>query len=91
MKYRKKPVVVEAHQVFKGDKLESYPKWLLKEISVDCVVFSSINLDVDILGYIRTHEGKTCIMNSYYIVRSVQGKLSLCKPYQFEATYERVD
>lgn len=91
MKARKKPVIVEVHQVFKGDNLESYPIWLLKEINVDCVVFSSANVDIDILGYVRTLEGKVCIMNSDYIIRGENEECYPCKPDIFEKTYEIID
>lgn len=79
MKFRKKPVVIEAiiwkgsnyHEVkeFINDKDHSYENGSL---------------------YIHTLEGKMRATNGDYIVRGVCGEYYPCKPDIFELTYEKV-
>jgi hypothetical protein len=89
-KYRKKPVVIEAWQVFKNDNLSTYPSWLLKEINADCIIMSDAQFLGSSLGYVRTLEGNMFIENGDYIIKDVQGEFYPCKPDIFEQTYELI-
>ena len=75
MKYRKKPVVIEAAQWFEhGD----HP--MVEAISPD-----SLN------GWISTLEGGHIVTPGDYIITGVKGEHYPCKPDIFRLTYEMVE
>lgn len=78
MKYRKKPVVIEAIQ-FTGDPFPVM-QWAKPEARFE-VVGESIHI-VTLEGVMRADKGD-------WIIRGVQGEYYPCKPDIFEATYER--
>ena len=88
MKYRKKPVVIEAIQ-WVGDNLEeviaftglhpSAMKWTWDEY---CKVVSEMGLKI------FTLEGPMIASVGDFIIRGVQGEFYPCKPDIFAATYE---
>ena len=78
MKFRKKPVVIEATQWFKhGD----HP-------NVERLPF---NPAVDDRGIISTLEGDHVVTPGDWIITGVKGEHYPCKPEIFEMTYERVE
>jgi hypothetical protein len=85
MKFRKKPVVIDAWQSFKnaGTQTFTWPTWIIKAIS-DGVIYEK---DGEI--YIKTLEGDHHVSDGDWIIRGVQGELYPCKPDIFEATYEK--
>lgn len=89
MKYRKKPVVVEAFKWTGGpDQIED-PEWIveaIKEGRVDIKDFlgNSRMLILTLEGVMHAHIGD-------YIIRGIKGELYPCKPDIFEATYEAVE
>lgn len=83
MKYRKKPVVIEAMQ-FKSASPRSWRK--CREF-----VGESWIVEEDSLPTIRTLEGDMDVSNGDYIIKGVQGEFYPCKPDIFEQTYELVD
>ena len=89
MRFRKKPVVIEATQWFKdGDhpavarfpfgwaiaKAEGYPDYAPAD-----------------LGIIQTLEGHHQVTPGDWIITGVKGEHYPCKPDIFEATYEKVE
>jgi hypothetical protein len=76
MKYRKKPVIIEATQWFKhGD----HPAVLkLKELSPK-------------YGWVKTLEGGHVVTPGDYIITGIKGEHYPCKPDIFEATYDKVE
>lgn len=81
MKFRKKPVVVEAFQ-WKGDAAQAF---------LDTIGFAKeITVDGDSL-FIKTLEGTMEASKGDWIIRGVQGELYPCKPNIFEQTYELVE
>lgn len=82
MKYRKKPVVIEAFRIGYDD----YPVWFNDEI------FSGRNLIHDVYEgagcIIETMEGQMKANHGDYIIKGVQGEFYPCKPGIFEKTYE---
>lgn len=88
MKYRKKPVVVEAVQ-WTGDieslgeieKLQGFS--FSKDEIVDIVRSDEIR--------IRTLEGEMTASLGDYIIRGVHGEIYPCKPDIFEETYEMAE
>lgn len=78
MKYRKKPVVIEATQWF---KMGDHP----------AVTPLPFNPDVKDRGIIQTLEGDMTVMPSDWIITGVKGEHYPCKPDIFEATYEAAE
>lgn len=85
MKYRKKPVVVEAwlfDSEQEGRRLQN--------------IDSRISYNPESEGWedfliIKTLEGDMTAKRGDYIIQGVQGEFYPCKPDIFEATYEKVD
>ena len=87
MKYRKKPIVIEAFK-FDGYIIdfgeEPYPPcWAFDGLDTGVLTFDSQG---DL--YVNTLEGKMLVSIGDYIIKGVQGELYPCKPDIFEATYE---
>ena len=79
MKYRKKPVVIEAVQWFKdGDH------WAVMN-------YETHDLDMKPQGWIQTLEGGHIVTAGDYIITGVKGEHYPCKPDIFEMTYEAAD
>lgn len=82
MKYRKKPVVIEA---FKFDGRSNtdptVPQWF-----ADAVVAGAIRANPDSIS-IKTLEGEMRGDLGDWIIRGVKGEIYPCKPEIFEATY----
>ncbi len=77
MKYRKKPVEIEAVQ-WDGN-IEPILDW--------CVSASHKNGEL----YIRTLEGEMHATLRDYIIKGVKGEFYPCKPDIFELTYEKIN
>lgn len=87
MKYRKKPVVIEA---FNYDKYGNHyvPQWGV-EAYRNGVLFYSGEANDEL--FINTLEGVYPVSVGDYIVRGVSGELYPCKPDIFERAYEEVE
>lgn len=79
MKYRKKPVVVEAVQ-YDGT---------VQDI-VDFAGFENTHME-GLELYIVTLEGNMLVSHGDYVIKGVAGEFYPCKPSIFEATYEVVE
>jgi len=87
MKYRKKPVVIDAHRLGDDWGVDSDPIW-------EGVTQNKILLFMDARkphALIPTLEGTMRADVGDYIIRGVQGEFYPCKPDIFEATYEPVE
>lgn len=78
MKYRKKPVVIDAFRF----RIDNIPDWFMDGVS-----------DLSIVTYydfchIHTLEGKMTGRTGDWIIRGVKGECYPCKPDIFEMTYE---
>ena len=90
MKYRKKPIVIEAIQ-WTTDNLDEVKEFLGPTISSEIIITSIVCNTHDYLGImIRTLEGHMTVAPYDYIIRGVKGELYPCKPDIFEITYEPV-
>ena len=86
MKYRKKPIVIEAFQFHSPLKTLSAPTWFIEAMLIGNLFrFSNGNLGI------RTLEGTLTVSDGDWIIQGVQGELYPCKPDIFNATYEKVD
>ena len=88
MKYRKKPIVIEA-QVYEGtlESAEKLIEWTNKGAWLDANQQGAL---LDRL-YISTLEGVITASKGDYIIKGVKGEFYPCKPYIFEQTYEKAD
>ena len=86
MKYRKKPVEIEAFRLGR----DCLPDWFMDEITKNNIVtmfnYSSDTIEADI----KTLEGTMHADNGDYIIKGVRGEIYPCKPDIFEMTYERI-
>ena len=82
MKYRKKPVVIEAWEVVKNTLM---PSWLLIAIDMGKVQTNLAEI------HIHTLEGTMIAREGDFIIKGVQGELYPCKSDIFEQTYEKVE
>lgn len=89
MKFRKKPVVVEAaHYTGDGNFENSeVPNWIWQALQ-DGVL--SPSADGNLLK-IKTLEGVMEVSAGDWIIQGVKGELYPCKPDIFEATYDLVE
>jgi len=83
MKYRKKPVVIEAVQ-WTGRNINEVHKFLGKG-------WENQEWDGNDFIIIPTLEGDHRADKGDFIIRGVQGEVYPCKPDIFEATYESVE
>lgn len=101
MKYRKKPVVIEARQLV-GTPSEIHDVYLWVEANTqggydtnddgEPIPESGVSIDAR-TGFmvIATLEGEMQAKPGDYIIRGVQGEFYPCKPDIFEQTYEPVE
>jgi hypothetical protein len=94
MKYRKKPVVVEAFQMTRDLALRygRWPDWLYQAWIKGRDEPGSLFPKDDGEGYsIQTLEGVHDVTWGDFIIQGVRGELYPCKPDIFAETYEEVD
>lgn len=88
MRYRKKPVVIEAFQVGKGEE----PEWLYtgeRKVTKNIIPFCDVPDEYCKVNYdIETLEGTMRASWGDFIIKGVNGELYPCKPDIFEKTYE---
>jgi hypothetical protein len=91
MKYRKKPVVIDAH-LYDGD-FEAVFDWaaLCKCLEDDDILTDIYYYVPKNQLYINTPEGDIHVSVGDYIICDVGGNFYPCMPDIFEATYERVE
>jgi hypothetical protein len=86
MKYRKKPVVIDAFRLG-----EEWPDWWADAVTANRV--TTHNADGRWRGgpdyaLIQTLEGEMRAENGDWIIRGVEGEIYPCKPSVFGATYD---
>lgn len=87
MRYRKKPVVIEAYQLTEDAEWDTVADWCEGTLHN---VNESPSGDPEIELRISTLEGVMTAGLNDWIIRGVQGEFYPCKPAIFEATYEPV-
>lgn len=89
MKYRKKPVIIEAMQ-FTEDAVDygELDAWLADQVGRDKFMFHVSPHRTSLL--IQTLEGTMVASPGDWVIKGVQGEFYPCKPDIFEATYEAV-
>ena len=85
MKFRKKPVVIEATQWF---KMGDHSAVLFEPL--DTIIGYTTGYTTGYHGWIQTLEGGHIVTPGDWIIQGAFGEFYPCKPDIFEATYERV-
>ena len=89
MKYKKKPVIIEAIQ-FDGLNLEEIKDFVGNKLKYD-IIDSAWQVgkgEPHILMEIETLEGNMKVSKMDYVIRGISGEFYPCKPDIFEKTYE---
>lgn len=90
MKYRKKPVVIEAFQFY----VDNMPDWFMDAVSNDEVILYNCDLKRYTIDEaycrIRTLEGWHWCNGGDYVIKGIKGELYPCKADIFNQTYEEV-
>jgi len=91
VKYRKRPVVIEAMHYAGGGNFHNsggaLPEWLWEAFEAETITTTG---GADPI-YIATLEGRMEVGVDDWIIRGVQGELYPCKPDIFAQTYECLD
>lgn len=98
MKYRKKPVVIEAFQMTEARRMDNtdWPNWLHEAWNGETDQPGTLQRAYrdqalpDPLAII-TLEGRHLVSWGDWIIRGVKGELYPCKPEIFEMTYEAAE
>ncbi len=85
MKFRKKPVVIDAVQFFPS--LELTPGKTIGGVTCDGLIPGT----GEAFYVVKTLEGHMRIFPGEWLITGIKGELYPCKPDIFEATYERVE
>lgn len=89
MKYRKKPVVIDAIQ-YTGNNDYEISKWSNNLVYSSPVLEPTENNPSGSYLQIKTLEGVMTAIVGDWIIKGVNGEFYPCKPDIFEKTYERV-
>lgn len=95
MKYRKKPVVIEAFQMTEARRWDNseWPNWLHLAWNNKFGEMGALWCDPEpphTYLHITTLEGNMNVMWGDWIIQGVKGEIYPCKPDIFEATYDPV-
>ena len=97
MKFRKKPIVIEAFQMLyqPGQSLtyeqaDSFPAWFREAIRKDNRAEGSVFHHANGLFVIFTLEGLMEILPGDYVIRGTKGEIYPCKPDVFEEVYDAI-
>jgi hypothetical protein len=92
MKFRKKPVVIEAVQIEKRMDMLS-PDWWANAVQSNQVILHGVGKLTRDQPWVEIHtlEGVMRGDAGDWIIQGVQGELYPCKPDIFEMTYEPVE
>lgn len=92
MKYRKRPVEIEAFKYdgdLKGSDGKYYvPGWAVEAFEKGVIHYATLKFDNPPELFINTLEGTHHVSVGDYVIRGVKGELYPCKPDIFEETYE---
>ena len=84
MKYRKKPLIIDAFKWTGGPDQTEDPVWMVEAMRAGTVGFVPEGI------MIKTLEGNMLASGGDYIIKGVKGEIYPCKADIFEASYEQV-
>ena len=85
MKYRKKPVVIEAFCL----GIDNIPDWFMDKVTTNDIILHGERHNLQSAD-IRTLEGVMTGSRGDFIIKGVRGEIYSCKPDIFLATYDLV-
>ena len=96
MKYRKKPIIVDAFKWTGGPDQEGEPEWIVEALRKKPIELGVARIYDKAIGEktfmeIRTATGIIRAYPGDYIICESDGRLHVCMPEAFEATYELVE
>ena len=86
MKYRKRPVEIEAFRL----GIDYMPDWFMDRVTTNDVILRSDAVNGIAYASIKTLEGIMCADYGDFIIQGVEGEIYPCKPDIFVKTYEEV-
>ena len=89
MKYRKKPVVIEAFQINRLTEFDIC-KWAKGAVYASPVLEPTEENPQGVYWQIKTIDSIATAITGDWICRGIKGEFYPCKPDIFEATYEKV-
>jgi hypothetical protein len=89
MKYRKKPIVIEAIQ-FNGKNFSEISEFSSGKAKQIIAYEGNTPIETDFIN-INTLEGVMTAIKGDFIIKGIQGEFYPCKPDIFEQTYEKID
>lgn len=81
MKYRKKPIVIEAFKF----RIDNCPDWFMDKVSTNEIITTETECSINTL------EGWMVGQKGDYIIQGIKGEIYPCKSDIFEASYEKVE
>ena len=93
-KFRKKPVVVDAVQVFKQEDFPEVITLSFKDEDTGVILGPTVmgpSPKCKVVMSIKTLEGWHEVSQGDWVIKGVNGEFYPCKPDIFEKTYEAVD
>lgn len=92
MKYRKKPVVIEAIQWNENnlDEIKAFAGESVEYWIADAAWEAGVGVPMKVL-HVLTLEGRMNVSKDDYIIKGIKGEFYPCKPDIFEQTYELVE
>ena len=91
MKYRKKPVVIDAWLFDPTNGERDFPYWMMTAIQQGTARVGIWPSESEATMRIDTFEGTMTAEVGDYIIKGVKGELYPCKPDIFKLTYEAVE
>lgn len=85
MKFRKKPVVIEAFKL----GVDNIPDWFMDKVSTNDIILRGERHDLR-SAEIKTLEGIMRADKGDFVIQGIEGEIYPCKSSIFEATYEPV-
>jgi hypothetical protein len=90
VKYRKRPLVIDAFCWTAGPDQQEDPDWICHAINAGTVRFLH-DRTPQVVMLIDTPEGTMRAERGDWIIRGIQGEIYPCKPDIFEASYEEAE
>ena len=88
MKYRKKPVVIEAVNTsemiiaYRNKEFKNVPDWVRKAVDEGTITLTAL------VASVKTLEGEMLAWHTDMLIQGINGEIYPCKIDIFEATYE---
>ena len=91
MKYKKKPVIIEAFRFY----VDNMPDWFFDKVCNNTIILHNCDYKrypiEEAYCQIKTLEGTMIARGGDYIIKGVKGEIYPCKPDIFKETYEIVE